>query len=177
MLKIQGLATASSQNEKLRQKLAAIEGVDEYNVDDLGLDFTVPGYDIELKVRLMLFPGCPVAYVLRKPGGRDIAVTTDNVDEYIREVIDAIIGKGALAQAQAFREGFSKVFPISDLQAFTADELAMLFGNADEDWSVESTFTSIPGTDKELTTSTSFERSVEGRSRFHRGKPGDPRFH
>ena len=73
--------------------------------------------------------------------------------------------------------GFSEVFPISDLHAFTADELAMLFGNADEHWSVESTFTSITGTDKELTTSTSFERSVEGRSRFHRGKPGDPRFH
>ena len=67
MLKIQGLANASSQNEKLRQKLAAIEGVDEYNVDDLGLDFTVPGYDIELKVRLMLFPIRPVSPVLRPP--------------------------------------------------------------------------------------------------------------
>lgn len=60
------------------------------------------------------------------------------MDEYIQEVIDAIVGKGAQAQAQAFREGFSKVFPIADLQAFTSDELAMLFGNADEDWSAES---------------------------------------
>ena len=32
------------------------------------------------------------------------------------------------------------MFPITDLQAFTADELAMLFGNADEDWSVESKY-------------------------------------
>ena len=126
MLKIQGLANASSQNEKLRQKLAAIEGVDEYNVDDLGLDFTVPGYDIELKVRLMLFPVCALAYVLLKPGGRDIAVTTDNVNEYIREVIDAIIEKVALAQVHECREDFSKVFPISDLQELTADELVML---------------------------------------------------
>ncbi|PIL24628.1 transporter [Ganoderma sinense ZZ0214-1] len=115
--KIQGVAV---QNEKLRRKLAALEDTEDISVDDLGLDFTVPGYDIELK-----------------PGGRDIAVTADNVDEYIHEVIDAIIGKGAQAQARAFREGFSKVFPISDLQAFTADELAMLFGNADEDWSIE----------------------------------------
>ncbi|RPD53372.1 hypothetical protein L226DRAFT_617463 [Lentinus tigrinus ALCF2SS1-7] len=119
--KIQSLASTESQNEKLRRKLAAIEDhVDEVKVEDLGLDFTVPGYDIELK-----------------PGGRDITVTADNVDEYIRAVLDAIIGKGAQAQAQAFREGFSKVFPITDLQAFTADELAMLFGNADEDWSIE----------------------------------------
>lgn len=79
-----------------------------------------------------------------KPGGRDIAVTADNVDEYIHEVIDAIIGKGAQAQAQAFREGFSKVFPINDLQAFAADELVMLFGNSDEDWSVESMLRPFP---------------------------------
>ena len=35
------------------------------------------------------------------------------------------------------------MFPITDLQAFTADELAMLFGNADEDWSVESKYKQI----------------------------------
>ncbi|KAI0664313.1 hypothetical protein C8Q70DRAFT_946839 [Cubamyces menziesii] len=121
LAKIQNLAAAAkSPNEKLRRKLAALEDMDGVSVEDLGLDFTVPGYDIELR-----------------PGGRDIPVTADNVDEYIQEVIDAIIGKGAQAQAQAFREGFSKVFPISDLQAFTSEELAMLFGNADEDWSVE----------------------------------------
>ena len=74
----------------------------------------------------------------RQPGGRNIAVTTENVEEYIIEVIDAIIGKGASLQVKAFREGFSKVFPIADLQAFTADELVMLFGNSDEDWSIES---------------------------------------
>jgi E3 ubiquitin-protein ligase TRIP12 len=77
-----------------------------------------------------------------QPGGRDIAVTSDNVEEYIHEVLDAIIGQGAQLQAKAFREGFSKVFPITDLQAFSADELVLLFGNSDEDWSIESTFLS-----------------------------------
>ena len=67
-----------------------------------------------------------------------MTVTSDNVDEYIQHVLDAIIGKGAQQQAKAFREGFCKVFPISDLQAFTADELVILFGNSDEDWSIES---------------------------------------
>lgn len=65
-------------------------------------------------------------------------MTAENVEEYIAEALDAIIGKGAMLQAKAFREGFSKVFPIADLQAFTADELVMLFGNSDEDWSIES---------------------------------------
>ncbi|KAG6853894.1 hypothetical protein C0991_000359 [Blastosporella zonata] len=106
-----------SQTDKLSRKIASVESV---SIEDLALDFTVPGYDIELK-----------------PGGKDIAVTSENVDEYIHSVLDAILGKGAAVQAKAFREGFSKVFPITDLQAFSADELVMLFGNSDEDWSVE----------------------------------------
>jgi E3 ubiquitin-protein ligase TRIP12 len=65
-------------------------------------------------------------------------VTSDNAEEYIHEVLDAIIGAGVQPQARAFREGFSKVFPISDLQAFSADELVMLFGNSDEDWGADS---------------------------------------
>ncbi|KAI0079345.1 HECT-domain-containing protein [Panus rudis PR-1116 ss-1] len=115
LLKLRNLvASARGQDEKIRRKLGIVE------IEDLALDFTIPGYDIELR-----------------PGGRDVAVTSENVEEYIQEVIDAIIGHGAQLQAKAFREGFSKVFPIADLRAFTPDELAMLFGNADEDWSVE----------------------------------------
>jgi len=64
-------------------------------------------------------------------------VTSDNVDEYIASVVDAVIGKGIQAQAKALREGFSKVFPIKDLATFTVEELVMLFGNSDEDWSEE----------------------------------------
>ncbi|KAJ6514891.1 hypothetical protein C8R47DRAFT_1275714 [Mycena vitilis] len=117
--KIQSIVSAKPQaeNDKLKRKVALLETV---SIDDLALDFTIPGYDVELR-----------------PGGRDIAVTSENVEEYIREVLDAIIGQGAQLQAKAFREGFSKVFPISDLQAFSADELVLLFGNSDEDWSVE----------------------------------------
>ncbi|KAG1740094.1 putative ubiquitin-protein ligase, partial [Suillus occidentalis] len=57
--------------------------------------------------------------------------------QYIHEVLDAIIDASVQPQARAFREGFSKVFPISDLQAFSGDKLDMLFGNEDEDWGVE----------------------------------------
>ena len=77
-------------------------------------------------------------------------VTSDNVDEYTASVIDAVIGKGVQAQAQALREGFSKVFPIKDLAKFTVDELVMLFGNSDEDWSEESKLTYSPSTSLNL---------------------------
>ncbi|CAE6466788.1 unnamed protein product [Rhizoctonia solani] len=90
------------------------------HLEDLALDFTVPGYDIELK-----------------PGGRDISVTDSNVEEYVREVIDVVIGRGVQNQVQAFRTGFSKVFAVTDLQSFSSEELDLLFGNADEDWSTE----------------------------------------
>ncbi|KAJ7251448.1 hypothetical protein C8J57DRAFT_1078213 [Mycena rebaudengoi] len=127
--KIQGIVSgmAEAENDKcvyrlilftqLKRKVALVESV---SIDDLALDFTIPGYDIELR-----------------PGGRDIAVTKDNVEEYIHEVLEAIIGEGAQLQAKAFREGFSKVFPITDLQAFSADELVLLFGNSEEDWTTE----------------------------------------
>ncbi|KIP04525.1 hypothetical protein PHLGIDRAFT_191474 [Phlebiopsis gigantea 11061_1 CR5-6] len=114
LVKLRNMTAPTGHSDKMRRKLGMV------NIEDLSLDFTIPGYDIELR-----------------PGGRDIPVTAENVEEYIAEVLDAIIGKGAMLQAKAFREGFSKVFPIADLQAFTADELVMLFGNSDEDWSIE----------------------------------------
>jgi hypothetical protein len=35
--------------------------------------------------------------------------------------------------------GFSTIFPVSDLCIFTPEELVLLFGNPVEDWSIEST--------------------------------------
>ena len=82
-------------------------------IEDLGLDFTIPGYEIELKL-----------------GGYNIPVTSENIEEYIEEVIDSITGRGVKLQAKPFSEGLSKVFQIADLQIFTPDELIMLFRNA-----------------------------------------------
>lgn len=65
-------------------------------------------------------------------------MTDSNVEEYVREVIDAVVGRGIQSQTQAFRAGFSKVFPVTDLQSFSSEELDLLFGNAEEDWATES---------------------------------------
>ncbi|KAH9004468.1 hypothetical protein EDB86DRAFT_2883363 [Lactarius hatsudake] len=113
--KLRSLTSSTKPLDKLQKLLK-----EKVDVEDLALDFTIPGYDIELR-----------------PNGRNITVTEENVEEYITEVIEAIIGEGAKLQAKAFREGFSKVFPITDLQAFALDELVMLFGNGEEDWSIE----------------------------------------
>lgn len=114
--------------------------VDGVKLDDLALDFTVPGYDIELKVCPDAIPKHESMLNLTQEGGQDISVDVSNVEEYIREVLEAFLGRGIQFQAQAFREGFSKVFPVSDLQTFSSDELAMMFGNEEEDWSAESEY-------------------------------------
>jgi E3 ubiquitin-protein ligase TRIP12 len=60
------------------------------------------------------------------------------VQEYVDLVVDFTIGRGIKRQINAFKAGFSSVFPYEALCAFTADELVMLFGKSDEDWSYDS---------------------------------------
>ncbi|KAF3171237.1 Ubiquitin-protein ligase [Orbilia oligospora] len=101
-----------------------VEGV---TVDDLALDFTLPGYPhIELV-----------------KGGADKQVTINNVGDYVDKVIDLTLGSGVRRQVDAFRSGFSQVFPYAALKAFTPDELVMMFGRVDEDWSLETLMDSI----------------------------------
>lgn len=111
------------------QKVQAIQDIeiDGAHVEDLGLDFTLPGYPtIELTER-----------------GADTSVTIDNVSLYVDKVLDYTLGSGVQRQVDAFRAGFSQVFPYSALKAFTPDELVMLFGRVEEDWSLETLMDSI----------------------------------
>ncbi|KAF2194104.1 hypothetical protein K469DRAFT_689158 [Zopfia rhizophila CBS 207.26] len=111
------------------QKVEAIQNitVDGVRVEDLGLDFTLPGYpSIELGAK-----------------GAETSVTIDNVDTYVDKVLDYTLGLGVQRQIDAFRAGFSQVFPYSALKAFTPDELVMLFGRVEEDWSLETLMDSI----------------------------------
>ncbi|KAH8666367.1 HECT-domain-containing protein [Xylariales sp. PMI_506] len=101
--------------------------IDGISIDDLALDFTLPGYpEIELV-----------------PGGSHVQVTIYNVESYLEKVIDMTLGSGVKRQIDAFRTGFSQVFPYSALSAFTPDELVTLFGRVEEDWSLETLMDSI----------------------------------
>ena len=61
--------------------------IDGSLLDDLALDFTLPGYDFELI-----------------PGGRDTGVTIHNLDEYIGLVIDWTMNKGVAPPGAALSE-------------------------------------------------------------------------
>lgn len=91
-------------------------------IEDLSLDFTLPGYpEVELIT-----------------DGANTSVTLENVASYVDKVIDMTLGNGVQRQVDQFRAGFSEVFPYSALKAFTPGELVMLFGRVEEDWSIES---------------------------------------
>ncbi|KAJ3146919.1 Ubiquitin fusion degradation protein 4 [Geranomyces variabilis] len=86
-------------------------------IEDLCLDFTLPGYPhIEL---------CE--------GGKDKAVDASNVRNYVERVVDLTVGAGVAKQVRAFRAGFDAVFPATDLASFSVQELAVLVGGAGED--------------------------------------------
>lgn len=109
----------STLNEQEKATRCSEITVQDTHVEDLALDFTLPGYKIDLV-----------------PGGSDKAVTIGNVEEYFDLVVDFTLKRGVKAQVEAFQGGFSSVFPIKDMQAFTADEMVMLFGSSSEDWSM-----------------------------------------
>ena len=104
----------------------AIE-IHEARLDDLMLDFTLPGY-----------PGIELI-----PNGADTAVTVENVQQYIDAVVDLTLSSGVQRQIDAFKAGFSQVFPFVSLSAFNPSELVMLFGRVEEDWSIETLMDSV----------------------------------
>ena len=63
-------------------------------------------------------------------------VTLDNAGEYVQRVLDVFLAEGVKAQVQALRAGFSTVFPIERLSAFSPEELDVLLNGSRERWEV-----------------------------------------
>jgi len=92
-----------------RDRIAALR-LHGSRVEDLYLTFTLPS---------------DASYQLME-NGQDIFVTLDNAPQYIASILDAYLGNGILAQAHAFRDGFSSVFGVSHLVVFTPHEIETL---------------------------------------------------
>ncbi|CAB3980054.1 E3 ubiquitin- ligase TRIP12, partial [Paramuricea clavata] len=96
--------------------------LDGLPIEDLDLDFRLPGTTIDLK-----------------KGGKDIPVTIHNLEEYIKLVVQWTLIDGVTKQMQAFKEGFETVFPLSSLSCFTPEEMDLLLcGSTAETWDVKS---------------------------------------
>ncbi|XP_043269545.1 E3 ubiquitin-protein ligase HECTD1 isoform X3 [Venturia canescens] len=70
--------------------------------------------------------------------GADIPVTIENAREYAESTISYCLDRGIAKQMEAFRAGFSKVFPMEKLHAFSPEEIrAMLCGEQNPQWTRE----------------------------------------
>ncbi|KAH9322123.1 hypothetical protein KI387_016762, partial [Taxus chinensis] len=90
-------------------------------IEDLCIDFTLPG--------ILDYP--------LKPGGSNIWVSMDNLDEYVSLAVDATIKTGIMRQIDALQRGFNQVLPITTLQVFTENEMDTLLCGVPDLWAAE----------------------------------------
>ncbi|KAJ8931073.1 hypothetical protein NQ314_016102 [Rhamnusium bicolor] len=70
--------------------------------------------------------------------GADIEVNIENVEEYAELTTQFCLDKGIARQLEAFYRGFSMVFPMEKLAAFSPDEMCvMLCGDQNPEWTRE----------------------------------------
>ncbi|KAJ2092606.1 Ubiquitin fusion degradation protein 4 [Coemansia sp. RSA 1813] len=124
--------------QKQRKVLEFRDPKDQASVEELALDFTLPG-DPTIELR---------------PGGSEIPVTINNVHAYIDLVAQWTLHTGVCTQVAAFCEGFNRIFPVTSLSIFTPAELCRIFGPSgnSEDWSAATITSCIePGDGYSLT--------------------------
>ncbi|KAI5073229.1 hypothetical protein GOP47_0011242 [Adiantum capillus-veneris] len=93
----------------------------DVRIEDLCLDFTLPGYP---------------DYLL-KQDGKNIGVTIESLEEYVALVADSTIKAGIAPQLDAFRSGFNEVFQMLSLQIFNEEELDYLLCGCKEVWTAD----------------------------------------
>ncbi|XP_022767409.1 E3 ubiquitin-protein ligase UPL4-like isoform X2 [Durio zibethinus] len=87
-------------------------------IEDLFLDFTLPGYP---------------DYVISSDCNHKM-VNLANLEDYIEHVVDATIHSGIVRQVEAFKSGFNQVFAIKHLCIFTEEELERLLCGECDFW-------------------------------------------
>uniref|UniRef100_A0A0A9XLJ3 E3 ubiquitin-protein ligase n=3 Tax=Lygus hesperus TaxID=30085 RepID=A0A0A9XLJ3_LYGHE len=111
---------AAVMNEDDRKAKIENLDLDGCPIESLGLDFTLPGYpSIELR-----------------KGGKDIAVTPYNLEDYIKLVVHWYLVEGVHRQMECVREGMQSVFPNSHLGLFYSSELDAVFCGSSTGWEV-----------------------------------------
>ncbi|XP_013166656.1 PREDICTED: E3 ubiquitin-protein ligase TRIP12 isoform X1 [Papilio xuthus] len=107
----QAIAADSRHTQDQRAHLINALELDGCPIEELGLDFILPG------------DGCTE---LRR-GGRDLPVTAHNLHNYIGLVTHWLLYEGVAKQMEAFKEGFESVFPLANLKIFYPEELEQVF--------------------------------------------------
>ncbi|KAI7885357.1 hypothetical protein K492DRAFT_123830 [Lichtheimia hyalospora FSU 10163] len=100
------------------KKASALRTIHSH-LNELCLDFTLPGHP----------------EIMLQEHGENMAVTIDNVNDYMDMLLDMLVGSGIREQMAMFRKGFTSIFDLDHLKILAPEELVSLFGNSVEDWS------------------------------------------
>eukprot|EP00050_Salpingoeca_kvevrii_P009459 m.3111 g.3111 ORF g.3111 m.3111 type:complete len:1732 (-) comp2265_c0_seq1:248-5443(-) len=120
--KMQAIEADASLSDADKAAAVAELTLDGARIEDLCLDFTVPGY----------------AGVEIKPDGANQTVTIDTLPEYIKDLTRFVLVDGVQVQMRAFRSGFNEVFPLEHMALFSLDELdRVLNGLPFHPWRIE----------------------------------------
>lgn len=121
-LGVQYDTAAKMENPVDRQ--AAIDAItlDGAKVQDLCLDFTLPGRP---EIELVL-------------GGADREVTLESIGEYVQLVAQMLLHDGVQQQVEAFRAGFIDILPLDGLLNFSEEEIETLVCGDSKFWDVSS---------------------------------------
>ncbi|GAM27040.1 hypothetical protein SAMD00019534_102150 [Acytostelium subglobosum LB1] len=125
VLKIKAIKSSKSIDDQQKQTDIAALRIDGAKVDDLCLDFVLPGHpQWELK-----------------DNGSNISVNIFNLEEYLNLIVMNFLYSGVIQQVDAFKEGFNQIFPITSLFPFSVAEVESLLCGAltgsDSDWTVD----------------------------------------
>ncbi|XP_050295827.1 E3 ubiquitin-protein ligase TRIP12 isoform X2 [Anthonomus grandis grandis] len=85
-------------------------------IEDLGLDFVIPGYNVELI-----------------KNGKNTHLTIHNLHTYVKVMTHWMLYEGVSRQMEALKEGFDSVFPLKCLRVFQPDELEQVFCGSPKD--------------------------------------------
>ncbi|XP_076254826.1 E3 ubiquitin-protein ligase ctrip isoform X2 [Rhynchophorus ferrugineus] len=100
------------------EKIELVEKLhyDGCSIEDLGLDFVIPGYNVELI-----------------KNGKNTHLTIHNLHQYVKVLSHWLLVEGVSRQMEALREGFDSVFPSRNLRVFQPDELEQVFCGSPKD--------------------------------------------
>lgn len=134
--------------ELVRQKQAIEQDdtIDDYikqpMIDDI--KFTTKAGEVSIEDLSLTFTYLPSSTVYEYSSvdlienGSDIDVTIDNLEEYCDLTLKFCLERGIAKQLDAFHRGFSQVFSVNKLAAFTPDEARMMIcGEQNINWTRE----------------------------------------
>lgn len=88
-------------------------------VEDLGIDFVIPGHNVDLM-----------------KNGKSTHVTIHNLHLYVKLMTHWILHEGVTRQMESLREGFESVCPLQNLRVFQPEELESVFCGSPKDYNL-----------------------------------------